>query len=137
MGQIPLRRGDNDSTAWAMDMATRTLDDGNKVGLYPEGTRSPDGVTMHRLHRRVLIPMLEANPDAPVHAIATTYPAGGRFRRRAVVRISPRLDIDTRTMAPNDIMDVVREALISAGGLTYVDTYAQAVKGARRPDAGA
>jgi hypothetical protein len=34
-------------------------------------------------------------------------------------------------------MDVVREALISTGGLTYVDTYAQAVKGARRPDSGA
>ena len=65
MGQIPLRRGDNESTAWAMDMATRTLADGNKVGLYPEGTRSPDGRTMHRLHRRVLLPMLEANPDAP------------------------------------------------------------------------
>ncbi len=92
---------------------------------------------MHRLHRRVLIPMLEANPDVAVHAITTTYPAGGRLRRRAVVRISPRLDIDTRTMAPADIMDIVREALISTGGLTYVDTYAQAVKGARRPDAGA
>ena len=66
MGQIPLRRGDNESTAWAMDMATRTLEDGNKVGLYPEGTRSPDGRTMHRLHRRVLLPMLEANPDVAV-----------------------------------------------------------------------
>ena len=115
MGQIPLRRGDNDSTAWAMDMATRTLADGNKVGLYPEGTRSPDGRTMHRLHRRVLIPMLEANPDVAVHAITTTYPTGGRLRRRAVVRISPRLDIDTRTMAPAHVMDVMREALISTG----------------------
>lgn len=134
MGQIPLRRGDNESTAWAMDMATRTLEDGNKVGLYPEGTRSPDGRTMHRLHRRVLLPMLEANPDAAVHAITTTYPDGGGFRRRAVVRISPRLDIDVRTMAPADIMELVRETLIATGGLEYVDTYAQAVKGARRPD---
>jgi 1-acyl-sn-glycerol-3-phosphate acyltransferase len=135
MGQIPLRRGDNESTAWAMDMATRTLADGNKVGLYPEGTRSPDGRTMHRLHRRVLIPILDANPDVPVHAITTTYPPGGRLRRRAVVRISPRLDIDTRTMEPAHIMDVVREAMISTGNLTYVDVYAQAVKGARRPAA--
>ena len=133
MGQIPLRRGDNESTAWAMDMATRTLADGNKVGLYPEGTRSPDGVTMHRLHRRVLIPILEANPDVPVHAITTTYPSGGGARRRAVVRISPRLPIDVRTMPPADVMEVMREALIATGGLAYVDTYAQAVKGARAP----
>lgn len=137
MGQIPLRRGDHDSTAWAMDMATRTLEDGNKVGLYPEGTRSPDGRTMHRLHRRVLLPMLEENPDVPVHAISTTYPTDGRFRRRAVVRISPPLDIDTRTMAPAHIMDVVRETLITIGDLPYVDVYAQGVKGARQRRAGA
>jgi len=42
MGQIPLRRGDEAATKWALDMARRTLDDGGKVGLYPEGTRSPD-----------------------------------------------------------------------------------------------
>ncbi len=40
-------------------------------------------------------------------------------------------------MAPAHVMDVVREALITTGGLTYVDTYAQAVKGARRPVADA
>jgi hypothetical protein len=78
-----------------------------------------------------------ANPDTAVHAITTTYPEGSGFRRRAVVRISPRLDIDVRTMAPADIMDLVRETLIATGGLEYVDTYAQAVKGARRPDADA
>ena len=91
----------------------------------------------HTLSAYILLPMLEANPDAAVHAITTTYPAGGGFRRRAVVRISPRLDIDVRTMAPADIMELVRETLIATGGLEYVDTYAQAVKGARRPDADA
>lgn len=40
MGQIPLRRGDEASTRWAMDMAARTLAAGGKLGLYPEGTRS-------------------------------------------------------------------------------------------------
>jgi 1-acyl-sn-glycerol-3-phosphate acyltransferase len=43
MGQIPLRRGDEASTRWAMAMAARTLDDGAKLGLYPEGTRSKTG----------------------------------------------------------------------------------------------
>ncbi len=56
MGQIPLRRGDEASTAWAMDMASRTLAAGGKMGLYPEGTRSPDPTKLHRLHKRVLVP---------------------------------------------------------------------------------
>jgi 1-acyl-sn-glycerol-3-phosphate acyltransferase len=137
MGQIPLRRGDEASTAWAMDMARRTLADGNKVGIYPEGTRSPDHKTLHRLHKRVLIALLEANPDVPVHAITTTYPEAGRGRRKAVVRISPRLALDPRTMDPDAIVDLLRETLIATGGLAYVDQYAQAVKGARRPEAGA
>ena len=57
MGQIPLRRGDEASTEWAMAMASSTLADGNKVGLYPEGTRSPDPSKLHRLHGRVLLPI--------------------------------------------------------------------------------
>ena len=75
MGQIPLRRGDEDSTAWALDMAQRALADGSKVAIYPEGTRGPDAGAMYRLHQRLLVPLLTANPDVPVHAIATTYPA--------------------------------------------------------------
>ena len=38
VGQIPLRRGDEVSTEWALDMAARALADGGKVGIYPEGT---------------------------------------------------------------------------------------------------
>jgi 1-acyl-sn-glycerol-3-phosphate acyltransferase len=128
MGQIPLRRGDDASTEWALTMASLTLADGNKVGLYPEGTRSPDSRRLHRLHQRVMIPLLSACPDVPVHAICTTYPKRGRWRRRADVHLSPRLAVDMRTMSADDVTMVVRDALIELGGLVYVDESAAAAK---------
>jgi len=128
MGQIPLRRGDETSTRWALDMAASTLADGNKLGLYPEGTRSPDKKSLHKLHRRILIPVFQTSPDVPVHAIATTY-LGTRFgRHRVRVHISPRLPIDVATMHPNEIVDVVTGALLEAGGMPYVDSFARDLK---------
>lgn len=134
MGQIPLRRGDESSTSWALDMAGRTLADGGKVGLYPEGTRSPDHRTLHRLHKRVLIPVLQANPDVPVHAITTVY-LGRRHGRKVVdVRISAPLAIDAGAMSPDQVTDIVTKALIELGDLDYVDTYARDVKASRDRD---
>jgi 1-acyl-sn-glycerol-3-phosphate acyltransferase len=131
MGQIPLRRGDEASTSWALDMATRTLAAGNKVGLYPEGTRSPDGRSLHRLHKRILIPVLQSNPDVPVHAIVTTYPGARRGRGRVRVQLSRPLPIDARTMSADEIVGILQDELVALGGLEYVDAYARDVKAAR------
>jgi 1-acyl-sn-glycerol-3-phosphate acyltransferase len=129
MGQIPLRRGDEASTAWAMDMSRFTLAAGGMVGIYPEGTRSPDPTTLHRLHKRVMIPLLQANPDVPVHAIATSYRTSSGRRRMVTVRISPPLPLDVRTMGAEEITTVVRDALLQQSGQKYVDRYARDVKG--------
>ena len=111
-----------------MDMAARTLADGGKIGLYPEGTRSPDLHQLHRLHKRVMLPLLEAHPDVPVHAISTTYP-GTRWGRKLVdVRLSARLPIDPRTMTADEIAAIVRDELLRLGGQEYVDRYATDVK---------
>jgi 1-acyl-sn-glycerol-3-phosphate acyltransferase len=134
MGQIPLRRGDEASTKWALDMARRTLDEGGKVGLYPEGTRSPDKCTMHRLHRRVLIPVLLTSPDVPVHAITTVYEGKRRGRQRVTVRISPRLDVDARTMDAEVLTQTVTQALVELGDLPYEHAFARNVKAARDLD---
>jgi 1-acyl-sn-glycerol-3-phosphate acyltransferase len=132
MGQIPLRRGDETATAWAMGMAARTLADGGKIGLYPEGTRSPDHRSLHRLHKRILIPVIEANPDVPVHAIVTTYPGRRRGRTIVDIRLSPRLDVDPRRMGADEITSTLRDALVELGGLAYVDEYARDVKARAR-----
>ena len=128
MGQIPLRRGDEASTRWALDLATQVLNDGTKLGLYPEGTRSPDKKSLHKLHRRILLPVLEANPLVPVHAITTTYGSKKFGRRKVEVRLSPPLPIDVATMHPNDIVETIKNALLEAGGMDYVDAFARDVK---------
>lgn len=135
MGQIPLRRGDAASTAWALDMAMRTLSDGGKIGLYPEGTRSPDPNHLHRLHKRVLIPVLQANPDVPVHVITTRYTKRPRRRTRVRLRISAPLPLDARTSSPDALTEAVRDALLELGGQTYVDKYARDVKRALSAEA--
>lgn len=128
MGQIPLRRGDHAATDWAIDMASSALEHGGKIGLYPEGTRSPDPTTLHRLHPRVLIPVLRANPDVPAYAITTAYTHRPLRRTRVQVRISSRLPLDPSTMTPESIIAVVRDALLGLGGQTYVDVSAREAK---------
>jgi 1-acyl-sn-glycerol-3-phosphate acyltransferase len=137
LGQIPIRRGDDAETDWALDMARRTLESGVKVGIYPEGTRGPDRDTLYRLHQRVLVPLLRDNPDVPVHTIATRFSTRGR-RSLAQVTVSPRLALDLDAMSDDDLTRVVRESLVAGGGLNYVDEYAFRVKRQRareaRPD---
>lgn len=129
MGQIPLRRGDEASTAWAMQMSQVVLADGAKIGIYPEGTRSPDPSVLHRLHKRILIPMLQANPDVPVHVAYTQFgPPRGLRRRQVTVRLSQRLPVDARTMDAEELTAAIRDALLELGGLRYVDRYARDVK---------
>ncbi|HET7902518.1 MAG TPA: lysophospholipid acyltransferase family protein [Candidatus Nanopelagicales bacterium] len=127
LGQIPLRRGDDAVTDWALDMAHRCLESGLKVGIYPEGTRGPDHGALYRLAPRVLVPLLEQNPDVPVHAVAVTYDTS-RWRTRVRVRISERLPIDARTMSGPEMTAVIRDRLVEIGELSYVDQYAFVVK---------
>ena len=42
-GQVPIDRTDADSAQAALETASRLLDEGKLLGMYPEGTRSPDG----------------------------------------------------------------------------------------------
>ena len=134
VGQIPLRRGDEASTEWALDMAARALADGGMVGVYPEGTRGPSDSTLYRLHQRVLVPLMANNADVPVHAIVTTYATRGR-RKLARVRISERLPIDPRTMSGEQMTVIIRERIAALGHLTYVDQYAFVVKARADRDA--
>lgn len=128
MGQIPLRRGDEPATDWAMRMAQSTLNDGNKVGIYPEGTRAPDQGKLYRLHSRILVPLLEANPSVPVHAVATRYEKLPLGRIKVTAKISPKLAIDSAVMTADEMVTTVRDALVQLGDLVYVNQYAFVAK---------
>lgn len=128
IGQIPLRRGDEEVTQWALAIAAAILDDGGVLGVYPEGTRSPDGVSLHRLHRRVLVPILQGSPGVPVHVMAVTYPGRRRGRVHVDLRLSPALELDTDAMTADEVTDAVRDALLAAGGMPYVHAFGRSAK---------
>ena len=47
VGQVPIDRDDTDAARAALKTGVRVLREGKLLGIYPEGTRSPDG----RLYR--------------------------------------------------------------------------------------
>lgn len=126
MGQIPLRRGDAESTAWAMRMSQEALGRGGMIGIYPEGTRSPDG-RLHKLHKRVLVPLLQANPDVAVHAVTMAYEKRPGRRTLVTGRVSAPLELD-HTAEPDALANRLRDEMLALGGQEYVDEYAQTVK---------
>ena len=129
-GQIAIVRGDDASTEWALAASAAVLAEGRVLCVYPEATRSPDGRSLHRLHRRVLVPLIEASPGVPVHAVAIGYSPGPLGRVRVDLRLSEPLPIEP-TMTDAQITDLVRDTLLDLGGMPYVDRFGTAVKAAR------
>jgi len=96
-GQVPVDRSGGGAGEAALRTALRLLDEGNLLGVFPEGTRSPDG----RLHRgRTGVVRMAMASGAPVVPCATiglfdVAPTGRILprlsRRRTVVRFGPPL----------------------------------------------
>src|SRR4051812_40424887 len=67
VGQIPINRGGGSASQRALDSARAVLEGGGLFGIYPEGTRSPDG----RLYKgKTGIARLSLQTGAPVLAVA-------------------------------------------------------------------
>src|SRR6202521_3992688 len=67
LGQIPIRREGGSASARALDAARGVLERGELFGIYPEGTRSPDG-RLYKGHTGVA--RLALQTGAPVLAVA-------------------------------------------------------------------
>src|SRR5207237_1104219 len=67
VGQIPIKRGGGSASQRALDSAIEVLRDGGLFGIYPEGTRSPDGC-LYKGHTGVA--RLALQSGAPVVAVA-------------------------------------------------------------------
>jgi len=83
-GLIPLDRGDADAAAAALATGARAVRDGMLLGVYPEGSRSPDG-RLYRGKTGVARMAIEARvPVVPVAMIGTGHV-------QPIGRILPRL----------------------------------------------
>lgn len=128
-GQIPLRRGDEATTEWALAACADVLRQRQIVVVYPEATRSPDGHSLHRLHRRLLVPLVRDNKAVAIHAVSVGYPPPRFGRRRVDLRISAPLAVAQADAG--DVVDLVRDALLRIGGMPYVDQFGRSIKARR------
>ncbi len=138
VGQVPVDRSGGRASEAALRTATRILGEGKLLGIYPEGTRSPNG-TLYRGKTGVARMAMEAQvPILPV-AMINTYeiqPPGQVLPRikRVGVRIGPPLTFDRYEGLENDrfvlrsVTDEVMYELMTLSGQEYVDMYATRAK---------
>lgn len=142
VGQIPVDRGSKDAGDALQKAATEVLGRGDLFGIYPEGTRSPDGRVYKGRTGMARIAMATGAPVILTAMIGTreANPIGTTLIRPAKVRIKISEPIDPHGWAAEngfdpDSRDVMRpftdycmHRLAEMVGTSYVDVYASDVK---------
>ncbi|WP_345352403.1 lysophospholipid acyltransferase family protein [Rhodococcus olei] len=139
-GQVPIDRSGADAAGAALATARRLLDEGKLVGLFPEGTRSPDGRLYKGKTGAARLALTTGIPVIPVAVIGTDEicpPGPFRWRRRRVqVKYGKPLDFSRfEGMAGNrwverTVTDEIMYELMRMSGQEYVDVYAASLKNA-------
>ncbi|MBC7373215.1 MAG: 1-acyl-sn-glycerol-3-phosphate acyltransferase, partial [Frankiales bacterium] len=138
VGMIPIDRSGGEASEGALRTGLRVLDEGGVMGLFPEGTRSPDG-RLYRGRTGVARMALEAGvPVIPVGLVGmfALQPAGRLLPKfgKVEVRIGKPLDFSRYAGMENDrfvlrsITDEIMYELMVLSGQEYVDTYATKAK---------
>jgi 1-acyl-sn-glycerol-3-phosphate acyltransferase len=147
VGQVPIDRSDADASRAALNTGVRVLHGGNLLGIYPEGTRSPDG-RLYRGKTGVARMALESGAVVIPCAMVNTeviQPPGRlipKFRPRPGVRFGKPLDFSRYEGMSGDrfversITDEIMYELMQLSGQEYVDKYAASVKKSQGLDTG-
>lgn len=138
VGQVPIDRTDADAAQAALNTAERILKDGKLLGIYPEGTRSPDGRLYKGKTGLARLALHTGVPVIPVAMIGTNVinPPGTKMLRfgRVTVRFGEPMDFSRFDgMADNRfieraVTDEVIYELMGRSGQEYVDIYAASLK---------
>lgn len=141
--QLPMDRSGGEASLRSLDAGLEALREGRLLGIYPEGTRSPDG----RLHRGKIgvakLALASGAPVVPIAMIGTdqAQPIGRtlpHIRRIGMIFGEP-LDFSDRAEGVTDarvlraVTDEIMEAIRRLSGQEYVDAYAADVKSGRVP----
>lgn len=141
VGVVPVRREGGTAGEDSLRTGVEILEQGDIVGVYPEGTRSPDG----RLYRGKTGPVrmaLAAGVDIVPCAVIGTDKAQppGRYTVRSspvTVRYGRPVDLSRYADRADDAFalraatDEVMYEIMSLSGQEYVDVYASRVKEGR------
>ncbi len=135
LGMIPVKRDIKEKTEAALQAGLEVLEQGGVLGLYPEGTRSPDG----RLYRgRTGVARLALRSRAHVVPIGLVgsrevMPKQARFPKlwgNVKVRFGPPLSFERYYEQEEDrfvlraMTDEIMFEIMAMSGQTYVDEYA-------------
>lgn len=136
--QLPMDRAGGSGSQASLESGLKVLREGNSLGIYPEGTRSPDG-KLYRGRTGVARLVLESGaPVIPVAIIGTDkiQPPGRlipKFRRVGIV-FGSSMDFSKYEGLPNDrfllrsVTDEIMYEIMRLSGQEYVDKYASTVK---------
>ena len=138
VGQVPIDRSGGSASDDAIATGMRILGEGKLLGIYPEGTRSPDG-RLYRGKTGVARMALEAGvPVIPVAMIDTDriQPIGSKMPKimRVGIKIGEPLDFSRYAGMENDrfvlrsMADEIMYELMDLTGQEYVDMYAARAK---------
>jgi len=140
MGQIPVDRSGGEASERALRTGLRVLASGELLGIYPEGTRTPDGrlfrgkTGVARLALEARVPVI---PTAMVGGFEFQPPGklAPRLAIRPGVRFGKSLDFSRYHGLEQDrivlraVTDEIMYELMKLSGQEYVDEYAQRAKG--------
>ena len=137
-GHVPVDRDNPRAAANTIDVGVELLGQGKALGIFPEGTRSPDG-RLHKFRTGVArLALRTGAPVIPVGLIGTdkVLREGDRHWYRAPVEVhyGPALDFSGRAedersaRTLREVVETIREAVQKLSRQDYVDTYGSAVK---------
>jgi 1-acyl-sn-glycerol-3-phosphate acyltransferase len=137
-GQLPIDRSGGKASEASLNTGLGVLEQGSLLGIYPEGTRSPDG-RLYRGRTGIARMVLEAKvPVIPVAMIDTekVQPIGQKMPkiRRIGIVVGKPLDFSRFDGMEGDrivlraVTDEIMYELRKLSGQEYVDLYASSVK---------
>jgi 1-acyl-sn-glycerol-3-phosphate acyltransferase len=144
-GQVPIDRTSADSAESALRTASGILAQGKLLGMYPEGTRSPDGRLYKGKTGLARLALQTGVPVIPVAMIGTDVvnpPGSKRWRfGRVTVRFGKPMDFSRfdglagNRFIERAVIDEVIYKLMGLSGQEYVDIYAASLKDGPGPGA--
>lgn len=142
VGQVPIERNAESASAGMLISAKRILGNGDLFGIYPEGTRSPDGRVYKGRTGMARVAMTTGEPVIPIGMIGSrdANPIGTWIPRPKRVGMLVGEPIDPIAWAREEgldpesheaaraFTDFVMHRLADMVGQPYVDVYASEVK---------
>lgn len=133
-GHVPVERGDTRAAASVINVGLEVLGAGQSLGIFPEGTRSPDG-QLHKFRTGVArLALRSGAPVVPVGLVGTrdVQPPGSKMWHRRPVGVhfgdplhfGDRAAEERSSRVLREVTDTIREQVQRLSGQTYVDAFA-------------